>query len=139
MKKWKVLLPLLVVAAILSGCANGGAFMSAHQTSVELGESNYEIVAHSVTGQSTVAYVFGGSFSLGPASRIGGIFKVEGTGEVYNEALNDLWKNYESEHGSAQGESVALANVRFDTETINLFFYTNLVLTVRADVVRFTE
>jgi len=138
MKKSIIVVVAATFIAILSGCANGGAFMAANQTSVELGEKNYEIVATSVTGTSTVAYLFGGSFSIGGVSRIGGIFKVTGTGEIYNEALEDLWKNYETEYGSPNGQSIALANVRYDTESVNLLLYTSIVLIIRADVVRFT-
>jgi len=139
MRRLHVLWLLLIAATVLTSCANSGAFMASHQTSVELGEKNYEIIAHSVTGESTVAYLFGGSFSIGNISRIDGLIRVDGTGEIYSEALNDLWLNFEDEFGSAKGESVALANIRYDSETINVFFYTQLDLTVRADVVRFTE
>ena len=123
----------------LSGCANGGAFLSSHQTNVELGENNYQIVANNVSGTSTVGYILGASYSLGGVSYSGGVVRVDGTGQIYNEAINSLWKNFESKYGSAKGESIALTNVRYDSEMLNLFFFTKLTVTVRADVVKFTE
>jgi len=139
MKKWLVVASMAVAFIWLSGCANGGAFLSSHQTTVELGENNYEIIANNVNGSSTVGYIFGASYSLGGVSYSGGLARVDGTGQIYNEAINDLWKNFEKKYGAAQGESIALANVRYDSEMLNLFFFTKLTVTVRADIVKFME
>jgi len=133
-----LLVSLSLLFILLSSCANSGAFLSMHQTSVELSENNYEIIATNISGESVVGYVFGVSYSVGAASQSFGLFRAEGTGEIYKEALENLWENYESAHGSVMGKSIALANVRYDTEMLNLFFYTELKVTVRADVVEFT-
>ena len=123
----------------LSSCANSGGFISTHNTNVELSEDNYEIVTTNLSGESVVGYVFGGSFSLGAVSHSAGLFRVEGTGDVYEEALENLYAAYEDEHGAMAGSSVAFINVRYDTDMLNLFFYTELKVTVRADVVRFVD
>ncbi|MCF7805976.1 MAG: hypothetical protein K9N46_16315 [Candidatus Marinimicrobia bacterium] len=136
--------PVLLISGLIalffvSGCANSGAFLSSHQTSVELSEANYKIVATDVTGSSSLAFLMGASYSFGAASNAMGIFRVEGTGAVYQEALSDLWNNVKATAGSTEGEPIALANVRYDSEMLNLFFYTKLTVNVRADVIRFQK
>lgn len=128
-----------IAVASISSCANSGGFMSSHNTNVELSENNYEIVATNLSGESVVGYVFGASFSLGAVSHSAGLFRAEGTGNVYEEALEALYASYENEHGSMAGSSVAFINVRYDTDMLNLFFYTELKVKVRADVVRFVD
>ena len=138
-KKLFVLVVLVFVAVSMNSCANSGGFLSSHNTNVELSENNYEIVATNLSGESVVGYVFGASFSLGAVSHSAGLFRAEGTGNVYEEALQDLYAAYEDEHGSLEGSSVAFINVRYDTDMLNLFFYTELKVNVRADVVRFVD
>lgn len=65
------------------------------------------------------------------------IARVEGSGMLYAEALEDLWENYESAHGPVSNQQLALTNVRYDTDILNLFVYTKVKITVRADVVEF--
>jgi hypothetical protein len=56
---------------------------------------------------------------------------------LYRMAIEDLWKNFEARYGKAEGRQLALVNMRYDTEALNVFFYTSPKLTVIADVVEF--
>jgi hypothetical protein len=58
---------------------------------------------------------------------------------LYKEALEDLWINYEKDHGATNGKRLALANIRYDTDILNLLIYTKVMVGVRADVIEFTE
>jgi hypothetical protein len=130
-------LPLLFGSMLLIGCTNTGAFLAGNQTIVNLNEGNYSVSATNITGESEAAYIFGLSYSSGYMASTIAIARVEGTGMLYAEALENLWQNYESSHGSASNKKVALANVRYDSDILNLFFYTKVVVTVRADIVEF--
>lgn len=128
---------LMLAAFILSGCSNTGAFLSANQTIVNLNEGNYSIAVTNVTGESESAYIFGLSYSTGLAASTFAIARVEGTGMLYSEALENLWANFEATNGTVRDQKLALVNVRYDTDILNLFVYTKVRVTVRADVVEF--
>jgi len=128
---------LFLAALILSGCSSTGAFLSANQTIVNLNEGNYTIAVTNVTGESESAYVFGLSYSTGLAASTFAIARVEGTGMLYSEALENLWANFETTNGTVRDQKLALVNVRYDTDILNLFVYTKVRVTVRADVIEF--
>ena len=130
---------ILILFAILifSGCSNTGAFLSANQTLVNLNEGNYTISATNVTGESASAYIFGLSYSTGLAAGTIAVARVEGTGMLYAEALENLWSNFEATGGTATDQKLALANIRYDADILNLFVYTKVKVTVRADVIKF--
>jgi hypothetical protein len=58
---------------------------------------------------------------------------------LYKEALENLWKNFETTNGSVEGRRLALVNVRYDADALNLFVYTQPKIVIRADVVEFTD
>jgi hypothetical protein len=128
---------LVALMIILSSCSNNGMFVGVNQTSVELGEANYEIVANNVMGQSRAGYILGWTFPFGAATNTLAVARVDGTGMLYKEALEDLWKNFEAEHGKVDGRKLALANVRYDSEALNLFIYTDVKIFIRADIIEF--
>jgi phosphoribosyl-AMP cyclohydrolase len=128
---------LFFAALIFTGCTSTGAFLSANQTIVNLNEGNYTIAVTNVTGESESAYVFGLSYSTGLAASTFAIARVEGTGMLYSEALENLWANFEATNGTVRDQKLALVNVRYDTDTLNLFVYTKVRVIVRADVVEF--
>ena len=136
-KKLFLSFALLVSLIILSSCANNGMFVGLNQTSVELGEANYEIVASNVLGQSQAGYVLGFSAPLGAATNTFAVARVNGTGMLYKEALEDLWKNFEAEHGKIDDRKLALANLRYDSEALNLVVYTEVKVFIRADIIEF--
>ena len=137
MKKTHVYLTLLLVVALAAGCTNSGAFISANQTIVNLNEGNYTLTATNVSGQAESAYILGLSYSSGLIANTLAIARVEGTGMLYAEALENLWENYESDHGMIRERKLALANVRYDTDIVNAFVYTKVKVMIRADVVEF--
>ena len=125
---------------VLTGCATSGLLNSANVTNVELSEGNYNIVATNVAGHSDAAYVLGFSWSLRAEPRTLALFRVDGDEMLVNAAMEDLWANFESEHGPAAGRKLALVNVRFDSDSANyLLLYTEQKVTIRADVVEFAE
>jgi hypothetical protein len=56
---------------------------------------------------------------------------------LYAEALQNLWNNYEANHGAMGDKKLALTNVRYDTDMLNLILYTKVKVIVRADIVEF--
>lgn len=131
------ILLLLLATLILSGCTSSGAFLSANQTIVNLEEGNYSIAATNVMGESESAYIIGLSYSTGLAATTFAIARVEGTGMLYAEALENLWNNFEMTGEEVKDQKLALANVRYDTDIMNLILYTKVRVVVRADVVKF--
>ena len=133
----KLLILSFLAAFIFTGCTSTGAFLSANQTIVNLNEGNYTIAVTNVTGESESAYVFGLSYSTGLAASTFAIARVEGTGMLYSEALENLWANFEATNGTVRDQKLALVNVRYDTDILNLFVYTKVRVIVRADVIAF--
>lgn len=131
-----IMIPFCFAAA---GCATGGMFVAGNLTDVQLQKGNYKILARGVTGEASAGYLFGVSMPMGMATNTFAVARVDGTGMLYKEAMDNLWKNFESAHGSAEGKKLALINVHYDSDALNLFFYTQPRIIVRADVVEFTE
>ncbi|MEX1062075.1 MAG: DUF6567 family protein [Balneolaceae bacterium] len=131
--KWAVVLTSILFA----GCSNTGAFLSGNQTVVNLNEGNYSINETNITGESEAAYIFGVSYSTGFMASSFAIARVEGSGRLYAEAFEDFWEKYESANGPVSNRRLALANVRYDTDILNLFFYSKVKIIVRADVIEF--
>lgn len=136
-KRLTCLAALGATAWIFSGCANTGAFQADHRTNVELSSPNYQIVATNVSGSSKSGYVIGLSASMGGQAASFALFRVTGSGNLYQEALENLWRAYEKTNGSVEGKKLALVNVRYDSDLLNFLFYTQIVVTVRADIVEF--
>jgi len=130
---------LLIFAFTLMGCASGGMFPSANITDVQLQRGNFKIVARNVSGEAEAGYLFGESVPLGMATNTFALVRVSGSGMLYKEALENLWKNYEAAYGAVEGKKLALVNVRYDSEALNLFVYTQPKVMIRADVIEFTE
>jgi hypothetical protein len=122
---------------LINGCATSGAFIAANVTNVELAEPNFKIVATNVSGESEAGYLIGVSYSMSTITNTLALIRVEGTGQLYKEALEKLWQNYEKYNGSPAGKKLALVNVRYDADILNLFLYTKVKYFIRADVVEF--
>ncbi|MEX0684779.1 MAG: DUF6567 family protein [Balneolales bacterium] len=135
MKNLAVLAFLTIL--LTTGCTNTGAFLSSNQTLVNLNEGNYSLAATNVNGESEAAYIFGLSYSTGFMANTLALARVEGSSSLYADALENLWANYNEVHGGTANNSLALANVRYDSDILNLFFYTKVKITVRADIIEF--
>lgn len=128
---------LILLIASFTGCTNSGMFLSANVTDVKLSEANYQIIATNITGSSRAGYIFGLSFVSGGEAGTMALARVSGTGMLYQEALENLWENFEKDHGPREDRIIALVNVHYDSDILNLLFYTEVKLFIRADVVEF--
>ena len=136
------ILTATLVVLFAGGCASSGAFRSTNVTNVELAEANYEIVATNVRGEASAEYLFGVSTpwlvgSRGPHMQTAALLRLDGSGLLYEEAIADLWQTYREQYGEVEGQALALVNVRYDAEALNLLVFTRPTVSVRADVVRF--
>lgn len=127
----------VLCVVVLSACASSGSLTAGNLTNVELSGANFRVVATDVGGQASAGYIIGITAPLGSRMQTVAVARVEGTGQLYREALEDLWANFRAEHGATEGRSLALANVRFDSDALNLFVYTASRVSVRADVIEF--
>lgn len=125
--------------AVLGGCSQTGMFVAGNLTTVELSEPNYRVVAVGVSGEAKAGYLLGVSFANGPQAGSLALARIAGTGQLYKEALENLWQDFEKTHGPVAGRRLALINIRYDADSRNLLFYTDTKLGVRADVVEFSD
>lgn len=132
-------LALAVAALVLGGCASSGMMAAGNVTNVDLAANDYRVVATDVGGEATAHYVIGVSAPYWFQMSVLAIARVGGSEFLYRDALQDLWRNFESEHGSTDGRSLALANLRYDFDALNLLVYTRPRVSVRADVIEFTR
>jgi hypothetical protein len=139
MKNASLLLTLVLISVVMTGCATTGAFNAATLTNVGLSQANYVLVASNVTGEASAGYLLGVSGSVYREMQTIALVRVSGTGRLYGEALDNLWENFQAEYGEAEGRNLALVNVRYDTEALNLLVFTRPTVAVRADVVEFIE
>jgi hypothetical protein len=124
----------------LSSCLNGGYFASANVTNVELSEANYQIVARSITGTAVSSYLFGFSGAFRGEMQSFGIFKLDGPDFLYQTAMDNLWTNFESRNSDVVGRRLALVNVRYDSNAVNVLgLYSEARVAITADVIEFTE
>ena len=138
LKKNAVFLVLLGVLS-LSGCTTGNAFLAQNVTNVQLSGDNFDVVARDVMGTAHSDYLLGFSASSGAVSNTFALVRVGGTAMLYNDALVNLWSNFEQNHGSADGRNLVLANIRYDTDILNLIVFTKTTLYIHADVVELRE
>lgn len=140
MKHRTRLLPALILTLTCAGCINSGAFYTTNLTNVELGEDNYKIVATNVHGQSEAGYILGLSGSQGGYATTFALFRVEGDGLLYKTAIENLWAQFEEQHGPMGNRPLALVNVQFDADASNyLGLYSKSVVSVRADIIEFGQ
>jgi len=139
MKKSILILSSLLLLDYLTGCSTGGSFMANNVTNVDLSEQNFEFVARNVEGFSRAEYVIGISYSSGFVANTLALVRTGGSAKLYNDAINNLWDNFKLEYGSTEGRNLLLANVRYDTDILNLLLYTQTDLYIHADIIEFEE
>jgi hypothetical protein len=137
----KFALPFVLAGflAVFSGCFTGGSFIANNSTTVELSDANFTLVARDLEGYSKAEYLIGFSFSSGFMANTLALVRIGGTAKLYDEAVRSLWKSYEEKVGKREGKKLALVNIRYDTDILNLFVYTQTELFIHADVIEFTE
>lgn len=139
--KIKVILFLLFACLmmIISSCTTGGSFLAQNVTNVELSDPGFKFVARNVEGYSKANYLFGLSYSTGQMANTLALIRLGGSAKLYDDAVQDLWKKYKEKHGEIDGKKLALVNIRYDTDILNLVVYTQTELYINADVVEFVE
>lgn len=130
---------LLLVAALFTftACGNSGLFIAGHSTEVQLSEPNYSIVATNVSGEASSEYILGASVSVGMTTNSFGLVSIGDTETLYKTAREELWNQFEAEHGEVEGRKLALVNIQYDANTVNFLLYTKALVTITADVVEF--
>ena len=139
MKKSILILSSLLLLVYLSGCSTGGSFMANNVTNVELSEQNFEFVARNVEGFSRAEYVIGLSYSSGFMANTLALVRTGGSAKLYDDAIKNLWDNFRKDYGDTEGRNLLLANVRYDTDILNLLLYTQTDLYIHADIIEFEE
>ncbi len=136
-----MLLLTLVLLIATTGCTTSGLFSSTHLTNIELSENNYRIVARNVGGEASAGYILGISGAFRGEMQTFALIRINGEGMLYQEALNNLWINFETKYGqSVEGKQLALVNVRYDSDALNVLgVYTKPEVAIRADVIEFVE
>lgn len=126
-----------ICALGMYGCTTAGTFQSQNVTNIELSETNFEIIARNVSGRAHADFLLGISSSTGSVGSTLALVRVGGTPTLYNDAIMDLWDDFEDDYGSAEGRNLVLANVRYDTDILNLVVFTKTTLIIHADVIEF--
>jgi len=128
---------MLSVVILLTSCASAGLTASSHITNVQLTSPNFRVVATNVSGEATSRGVLGVSYGLGMASAQLAIIPLSKNRKLYQLAIKNFWSNFEATHGPVAGKRLALVNVRYDSESLNLVLFTKVTTVVVADVVEF--
>lgn len=137
----KIYVPVLLfgLAVLSTGCASSGLTASSHVTNVQLTNPNFHIVATSVSGEASSKGVLGVSVGFGMAASQMSIIPLTKDRMLYRAAMKDLWANFEKQNGPVANRRLALVNIRYDSECLNLFLFTRLTSNIVADVVEFEK
>lgn len=128
---------LLILIFFFLNCASSGMYLNFSNTQVVLEEANYKIIATNVTGQAEASYLLGVSYSFGSATETLALFKLDGSGFLYQEAMEDLWNNFRKTHGEVENRTLGLTNIRYDSEVTNFLVYTSAKVMIQADIIEF--
>jgi len=118
-----LLASVLLLSSLLTGCSFswGGGFDSCSQTNVALAGRKYKIVSSNATGSSTGTVILY-------------LFKV--SNPTYTEAMSELYKTADV---MQKGKQQALVNVIQEANYNDYILFGFKTITVRADVVEFSE
>ncbi len=122
---------------LFNGCSSAGLTASGHVTNVQLTSPNFRVVATNVSGEADSKGIFGVSYGLGVATTQLTLIPLTEDRMLYKRAIQNLWSDFEAAHGTVSNRRLALVNVRYDSEMLNLFFYTRVTTVIVADVVEF--
>jgi len=110
----------LLVVLLAIGCSSTGTFPQTSGTQVDLSRKNFRIVKANAVGTSSGFKLFG--FIPFAAPR-------------YSVAMSNLYK----EAGLTEGKAQTLTNVTQENSNLYLLLFSIPKLTIRADVIEFTE
>lgn len=139
MRKANLLLMIVILGALVSGCGTMGAFHANNVTNVELSENNFNIVARGVQGSAMQGYLFGVSIQQYSDVNTFGLVRISGEKTLYDAAIKALWDDFRDKHGEMEERNLVLVNIRQDTDVINAFVYTQAELFITADLVEFVD
>ena len=111
---------VLSISVLLSSCNSPSGFSHGTGTQVDLGKKNYRVVKSNAVGASWGFWLLG-VIPIVPTS--------------HTEAITDMCEKSSLKEGSAQ----AYINVAEEKSTIYLILFSLPKLSVRADIVEFTE
>lgn len=110
----------LVLIVVSFGCTSSGTFPSTSSTSVDLSQKNYRVVKANAVGSSSGFKLF--MFIPIVPTR-------------YSTAMSNLQK----QAGIAEGTAQAMVNVTQEESSIYLLLFSIPKLTVRAEIIEFTN
>jgi hypothetical protein len=110
----------LLLALAAAGCASSGSYRQSSGTNVDLSKRNYKVLKANAVGTSKGFKLLGIIPFASP---------------TYTDAMTDLYDNARVQAGSA----TACANVSEDSGGLYLILFSIPKLTVRADIIEFTE
>ena len=128
---------MLIADKVLSGCGTAGIIDSSNLTNVQLSGPNFRVIATNVSGESSSKALLGFSYGFGMAATQLALIPLDENRMRYKIAMEKLWSTFETSHGAITGRKLALVNLRYDSESVNTFFYTKVTTVVIADVVEF--
>lgn len=137
MKKMISILSAFSVLILMNSCASSGLSASSHVTNVQLKNANFKVIAINVTGEASAEAVLGVSYGVGLAATQLSLIPLTDERMLYKNAIQDLWADFETKNGPVANRRLALVNVRYDSESLNLFVYTKVTTGIVADVVEF--
>ena len=118
-------------------CSSTGVTASSHVTNVQLTSPNFRLVKANVTGEASSEAILGLSFSFGMATSQMAIIPLSKERMLYQAAMKRLWESFEATNGPVSGRRLALTNLRYDSDCLNVLVYTKAKTIIVADVVEF--
>jgi len=109
-----------LLAVFLAGCTSTGTFPQTSGTQVDLSRKNFRVVKANAMGTSS-------GFNL--------FCFIPFSAPTYTEAMSNLYKKA----GVTEGKAQTLTNVTQERSNLYLLLFSIPKLTVRADVIEFTE
>ena len=136
----RILLVASIVALALTGlsCSNSGSIQN---ETVLIMNDQHSYVARGVSGTAGFEHILGFSGANGASNSTWtfALFRVGGTATPNQEAIKNLWDNFEKEYGPINGRNLSLVNIQYDSEVLNLGLYTSTDIIIHADVVEFKD
>jgi hypothetical protein len=137
MKTLSLLSFICLIMLLFNACSSTGVTASSHVTNVQLTNPNFRLVKANVSGEASSDAILGISFSFGMATSQMAIIPLSKERMLYQAAMKKLWENFEATDGPVTGRRLALANLRYDSDCLNVLVYTKAKTVIVADVVEF--
>lgn len=126
-----------ITMMLFNACSSTGVTASSHLTNVQLTNPNFRLVKANVSGEASSDAILGVSFSFGMATSQMALIPLSKERMLYQAAMKKLWENFEATNGPVSGRRLALANLRYDSDCLNVLVYTKARTVIVADVVEF--